>query len=373
MVAVLPVARDETRRLGHGGRAHAPDSWHTPRYAVRFVDDATELNQARWDELARLHGQDDYYDVEGFLTGQIMLSGREQEEMVAAVGSVSGLDLLHVQCHFGLGTLSWARLGAHVTGLDFSPVAVERARSLATAAGIDARFVQADAQRLPAELADAFDVVFASYGVLPWIADVTAWMTAAATALRPGGVLGRFPWIFDQPDEDRSDDDLVVVVVAALGVAGRQRAPLLEPVEEPFDDVAVAVALLVELWRPAARGAAPDPVVLLVGAFGDRVGDVAPAQLGPDRLRAVALVGQDVLGPGPWPAGAVAADPDAVHDLGELGGVVDLAGGQDDRERPPFPIDRGVDLAGQPAAGPPQPFRLPGGLPGVSVDLLGPF
>ncbi|WP_131787713.1 class I SAM-dependent methyltransferase [Protofrankia symbiont of Coriaria ruscifolia] len=153
------------------------------------MDDAAELNRARWDELARLHGQDDYYDVAGFLAGRCMLSAREREEMAAAVGSVSGVDLLHVQCHFGLGTLSWARLGARVTGLDFSPVAVERARSLATTAGIDARFVQADAQRLPADLAGSFDVVFASYGVLSWIADVTAWMSAAATALRSGGVL----------------------------------------------------------------------------------------------------------------------------------------------------------------------------------------
>jgi SAM-dependent methyltransferase len=153
------------------------------------VGDAAELNRARWDELARVHGQDDYYDVEGFLAGQLALSARELAEMAAAIGSVAGVDLLHMQCHFGLGTLSWARLGARVTGLDFSPVAVERARALATAVGIDARFVQADAQRLPAGLAGAFDVVFASYGVLPWIADVTAWMAAAATALRPGGVL----------------------------------------------------------------------------------------------------------------------------------------------------------------------------------------
>ncbi|MCM3882227.1 class I SAM-dependent methyltransferase [Frankia sp. R82] len=183
------MARPAPAGSGAVARARIPDVWHVPHYAVRFVDDATELNRARWDELARLHGQDDYYDVEGFLAGQLMLSAREREEMAAAVGSVSGVDLLHMQCHFGLGTLSWARLGARVTGLDFSPVAVERARVLATAVGIDARFVRADAQQLPADLAGAFDVVFASYGVLSWIADVTAWMTAAATALRPGGVL----------------------------------------------------------------------------------------------------------------------------------------------------------------------------------------
>ncbi|MCK9931607.1 class I SAM-dependent methyltransferase [Frankia sp. Mgl5] len=109
--------------------------------------------------------------------------------MTAAVGSVSGVDLLHGQCHFGLGALSWARLGAQVTGLDFSGVAVERARALATAAGLDAWFVQADTQRLPDGLSGSFDLVVASYGVLPWIEDIPAWMTTAATALRHGGAL----------------------------------------------------------------------------------------------------------------------------------------------------------------------------------------
>jgi len=159
------------------------------RYTARPVDDAAQLNRARWDELARLHGQDDYYDLDGFLTGRCQLSTREREQMTAAVGTVAGLDLLHLQCHFGLGTLSWARLGAQVTGLDFSPIAIERARQLAITTKIDARFVHADAQQLPAELARSFDVVFASYGVLCWIADLTAWMTSATTALRPGGTL----------------------------------------------------------------------------------------------------------------------------------------------------------------------------------------
>ncbi|ONH57037.1 SAM-dependent methyltransferase [Frankia sp. CcI49] len=153
------------------------------------MSEALELNRARWDELARLHGQDDYYDVEGFLAGRCALSVRERDEVTAAVGALSDVDLLHVQCHFGLGTLSWARLGARVTGLDFSGVAVERARALAAAAGLGARFVQADAQRLPSDLAASFDLVVASYGVLPWISDVAAWMNSAATALRPGGVM----------------------------------------------------------------------------------------------------------------------------------------------------------------------------------------
>jgi SAM-dependent methyltransferase len=153
------------------------------------MDDPLEVNRARWDELARLHGQDAYYDVAGFLAGASSLSSRELEAVERAVGTVAGRDLLHLQCHFGLDTLSFARLGARVTGVDFSGVAVRRARELAREAGLVATFVQADAQALPPDLAGRFDVVFASYGVLCWIADVDAWMRSAAAALRPGGSL----------------------------------------------------------------------------------------------------------------------------------------------------------------------------------------
>ena len=153
------------------------------------ADEHRALNRAFWDEAAARHGQDSYYDTEGFLAGKSSLHEREIEVMRSAVGSVEGLDLLHLHCHFGIDTLSWARLGARVTGLDFSSVAVAKARSLADIAGIDAFFVEGDAQGLPDELAGRFDVVFASYGVFNWIADVDAWMRSAAAALRPEGAL----------------------------------------------------------------------------------------------------------------------------------------------------------------------------------------
>jgi SAM-dependent methyltransferase len=145
----------------------------------------------RWDVLATRHGQgeDSYYDVPGFLAGGLSLNDRERAEVAAAVGEVAGRDLLHLQCHFGLDTLSWARLGARVTGVDFSPVALARAREIAAAAGLAAEFVQADVLALPASLARRFDVVFASYCVLCWIGSARAWMESAASCLRPGGAL----------------------------------------------------------------------------------------------------------------------------------------------------------------------------------------
>lgn len=155
------------------------------------MDDATAVNRRRWDALAALHGQGDdaYYDVAGFLGGASTLNDRERSEVAAAAGRVTGLDLLHLQCHFGLDTLSWAREGARVTGVDFSAAAVRRAGELAADAGLAAEFVVADVLALPGSLAGRFDLVFASYGVLCWIPSAAAWMRSAAACLRPGGAL----------------------------------------------------------------------------------------------------------------------------------------------------------------------------------------
>lgn len=146
---------------------------------------ARRLNQVNWDQRAAVHGQDRYYDLAGFLTGDNPL--REIE--LGLAGDVAGRDLLHLQCHFGLDTLGWARLGARATGLDFSAVAVERARDLARQARLDARFVQSDVLELPTDLTGGFDVVVATYGVFCWIDDLDRWARTAATALRPGGRL----------------------------------------------------------------------------------------------------------------------------------------------------------------------------------------
>jgi SAM-dependent methyltransferase len=151
-------------------------------------EDGLSLNRALWDERARIHGStptDRFYDVDAFLAGRQTLYAIERE----LAGDVAGKELLHLQCHFGMDTLNWARLGARVTGVDFSPVAIERARLLAERAGLEAGFVEADTQRLPAHLTGRFDLVVATYGVLCWIADVRAWMRGAAMALKPGGSL----------------------------------------------------------------------------------------------------------------------------------------------------------------------------------------
>ncbi len=145
-----------------------------------------DLNRAWWDERVALHASGDFYDVEGFKAGQDTIRPFELEE----VGDVRGRNLLHLQCHFGLDTLSWARHGATVTGLDFSPAAIERARALAAAAGIAAEFVEADVHDAIEALDDRrFEIVYTGIGALCWLPDLERWAQIVAELLEPGGML----------------------------------------------------------------------------------------------------------------------------------------------------------------------------------------
>jgi SAM-dependent methyltransferase len=157
------------------------------------MNEYIETNRRHWDELVGFHLRaTSTYDVESFKRGRSTLMAVEREE----VGEVRGKTLLHLQCHFGMDTLSWAREGAVVTGVDFSPEAIKVARSLAEELAIDARFVESDIYELPRNLNTAFDVVFASYGVLCWLPDFPVWARIAAGFLKPGGL---FYLIDDHP------------------------------------------------------------------------------------------------------------------------------------------------------------------------------
>ena len=144
-------------------------------------------NQALWDAWTAVHAAGDFYDLDGFRTGGIRL----REEEIAALGDVHGRTLLHLQSHFGIDTLSWARLGATVTGADFSPAAIRLARELALELGFpEARFVESNLYDLPAtlEAGEGFDIVYTSRGVLGWLPDVAGWARVVAHFVKPGGV-----------------------------------------------------------------------------------------------------------------------------------------------------------------------------------------
>ena len=145
--------------------------------------ESMDLNRARWDELVPIHARSSFYGVKKLLAGGLTLNAIELDE----VGSVEGKSLLHLQCHFGLDTLSWARLGATVTGVDYSGAAIEQARELSTKSGIDGTFIQSNVYDLPDVLDDSFDLVFTSYGVLGWLPDINGWAEIVARYLKPGG------------------------------------------------------------------------------------------------------------------------------------------------------------------------------------------
>jgi 2-polyprenyl-3-methyl-5-hydroxy-6-metoxy-1,4-benzoquinol methylase len=145
-----------------------------------------ERNRVAWDLRAAAHVSSGFYDVDGFRAGRSSLRAFELE----ALGDVRGKGLLHLMCHFGLDTLSWARLGADVTGVDFSGEAVGAARRLAAEVGLPARFVQADVYDVADVLEPAsYDVVVATYGVLVWLPDLDEFARVVAGMLRPGGVV----------------------------------------------------------------------------------------------------------------------------------------------------------------------------------------
>jgi SAM-dependent methyltransferase len=142
-----------------------------------------EANRRLWDDRVDVHHRSDYYDVESFRGGRSTLRSVELEEL----GEVDGRSLLHLQCHFGLDTLSLARMGARVTGVDFSEPAVALARTLAAELDIEARFIQSNVYELTRVLHEQFDVVFTSYGTLTWLPDIPGWARVVARFLRPGG------------------------------------------------------------------------------------------------------------------------------------------------------------------------------------------
>ncbi|MFF4248170.1 class I SAM-dependent methyltransferase [Streptomyces sp. NPDC001822] len=153
-------------------------------------DDWYETNRARWDERVPIHAAGEFYGLDAFLAGRDALRAFEVEE----VGDVTGRTLLHLQCHIGVDTLSWARHGAaQVVGLDFSEPAVETARGLARSLELTperAAFVAADVYDAAQAVPDsAYDIVYTGFGALNWLPDLRRWAETAASLVAPGGFL----------------------------------------------------------------------------------------------------------------------------------------------------------------------------------------
>lgn len=148
------------------------------------MDARMQTNRALWDELVGVHvGAPRAYDLDSFRAGHSTLKPLEAEE----VGDVRGKRLLHLQCHFGMDTISWARRGASVVGADFSPEAITLARQLSEELSVEAEFVCSNIYELPEKLDGEFDIVFTSYGVLCWLPDLAEWGKVISHFLAPDG------------------------------------------------------------------------------------------------------------------------------------------------------------------------------------------
>lgn len=161
-----------------------------------------QANRALWNEFTPIHKRSKYYDVEGFLAGKNSLKSIELE----LLGETKDKSILHLQCHFGMDSLSLARLGAKVTGVDISDKAIELARELCKATALEAQFIPCDIYQLNDVLEETYDIIFTSYGVLCWLHDLSAWAETIYKHLKPGGkflIVEQHPLlnVFDQNEK----------------------------------------------------------------------------------------------------------------------------------------------------------------------------
>ncbi len=153
------------------------------------MDEYLAVNRANWDERAPAHAASPDYGFDAFVDDPRHLSGVVRFDL-PRLGDVGGLDGIHLQCHIGTDTLSLARLGARMTGLDLSPASLAQARRLAAAAGPPVEYVEADVYSAPEVLAGrAFDLVYTGVGALCWLPDIDRWAGVVDALLAPGGRL----------------------------------------------------------------------------------------------------------------------------------------------------------------------------------------
>lgn len=167
-----------------------------------------ESNKKLWDSWTKLHSstKNRGYDIEAFKAGKTDL----QKIELAELGNVTGKSLLHLQCHFGLDTLSWAREGAIVTGIDLSSEGIQTAKKISEECEINADFICSNIYDLPKVLDKKFDIVFTSYGALNWLYDIDEWAKIVAHYLKSNGTFYMvefhpFTFMFDDNWENISN------------------------------------------------------------------------------------------------------------------------------------------------------------------------
>jgi SAM-dependent methyltransferase len=231
-------------------------------------DEHFAVNRANWDERAPAHAASADYGVGRFATDPGHLSDVVRFDR-PRLGDLTGVRGVHLQCHIGTDTVSLARLGATMTGLDFSPVSVAHARDVAAGAGAEVRFVESDVYGAPDVLGrGGFDLVYTGIGALCWLPDIRRWGRVVADLLRPGGRLFlreghpmmwavdeqrpddlvlRYPY-FEQPEPTHFDDPgtYVETDVAFTHTASRDWSHGLGEIVTALLDAGLELTMLVE-------------------------------------------------------------------------------------------------------------------------------
>ena len=141
-------------------------------------------NKQLWNQRTAVHKDSSFYNLAGFKSGENVLTPIELSEL----GDVKEKTMLHLQCHFGMDSLNWARLGADVTGVDLSDIAIKEAKQLNDELGMNAKFVCCNVYDTSEYVKEQFDIVFTSYGTIGWLPDLQPWAKMIAERLKPGGV-----------------------------------------------------------------------------------------------------------------------------------------------------------------------------------------
>ena len=162
------------------------------------IPDYIKINKETWNHKIAVHIASDFYNNAAFLKGKTSLNSIETD----LLGDVADKNILHLQCHFGQDSLSLARLGAKVTGIDFSDQAIGKAKEYSKQLNLDATFICCDVYDTPNYLHKKFDVVFTSYGTIGWLPDIDKWASIVSHFLKPGGIFvfvefHPFIWMYD--------------------------------------------------------------------------------------------------------------------------------------------------------------------------------
>lgn len=202
-------------------------------------EDYLTLNRQAWDEKVPSHVASEFYDVPSFLAGKNTLNSIELE----LLGDVRGKKILHLQCHFGLDTLSLSRMGAIVTGVDFSHQAILKARELNEQLQLDARFIECDILSLDEKLTEQFDIVFTSYGTIGWLPDLKKWGKIVQQLLAP---TGQFVFAEFHPVVWMYSDDFSIVAYSYF-----QKEDIIETTEGTYADNAAPIRNKTISWNHA--------------------------------------------------------------------------------------------------------------------------